>query len=97
MHTAPPSELRLLCLLQGRPVVRKVAVVTPSSLTQNWADEARKWLGEERMRVMVLSPGLEGKQQASATAVVTVQAQLVHAAIFIHLYLLSPLPNSCVH
>ncbi|KAI3434723.1 hypothetical protein D9Q98_002784 [Chlorella vulgaris] len=48
---------------QGRPVVRKVAVVTPSSLTQNWADEARKWLGDERMRVMVLSPGPQGKQQ----------------------------------
>lgn len=29
------------------------------------ADEARKWLGTERMRVMVLGPGPEGKQQVS--------------------------------
>jgi SNF2 family DNA or RNA helicase len=48
-------------------VVRKAVVVTPSSLTQNWADEARKWLGDERMRVSVLSSGPEGKQQASSS------------------------------
>lgn len=52
------------CCLQGRPAVRKAVVVTPSSLTQNWSEEARKWLGDERMRVMVLSSGPEGKQQA---------------------------------
>lgn len=28
-----------------------------------FADEARKWLGTERMRVMVLAPGSEGRQQ----------------------------------
>ncbi|KAL4434006.1 hypothetical protein ABPG75_000447 [Micractinium tetrahymenae] len=50
---------------EGRPSVRKAMVVTPSSLCQNWADEARKWLGTERMRVMVLGPGPEGKQQVT--------------------------------
>jgi len=29
------------------------------------ADEARKWLGVERLRVMVVSAGADGKQQAS--------------------------------
>ncbi|GAB4818167.1 hypothetical protein N2152v2_005213 [Parachlorella kessleri] len=48
---------------QGRPAVRKALVVTPSTLTQNWADEARKWLGNERLRVIVLQPGADGKQQ----------------------------------
>ena len=57
-------SLHLSAELQGKPTVRKAMVVTPSSLCQNWADEARKWLGVERMRVMVLSPGPDGKQQA---------------------------------
>ncbi|PRW57845.1 DNA repair and recombination RAD54B [Chlorella sorokiniana] len=48
---------------EGKPAVRKAMVVTPSSLTQNWADEFRKWLGIERLRCMVLSPGADGKQQ----------------------------------
>ncbi len=43
-------------------------MVTPSTLTQNWADEARKWLGNERMRVLVLQPGADGKQQVGCLA-----------------------------
>lgn len=56
MH--PPGSL-----LQGRPAIRKALVVTPSTLTQNWADECRKWLGTERMRALVLQLGADGKQQ----------------------------------
>ncbi|KAI7843688.1 hypothetical protein COHA_002588 [Chlorella ohadii] len=40
---------------EGKPTVRKAMV--------NWADEFRKWLGIERLRCMVLSPGSDGKQQ----------------------------------
>eukprot|EP00887_Chlorella_sp_A99_P003631 scaffold7.g3631.t1 len=37
----------------GCPSARKALVVTPSSVAQNWAAEARKWLGNERMRCIV--------------------------------------------
>ncbi|KAI5742570.1 hypothetical protein M8J77_008720 [Diaphorina citri] len=33
----------------GMPVIRKVLIVTPSSLTSNWNDEFKKWLGLTRM------------------------------------------------
>ncbi len=36
----------------GRPLAAKVVVVTPSSLCANWAAEARKWLGVERLKVL---------------------------------------------
>jgi DNA repair and recombination protein RAD54B len=35
----------------GRPAVKKVVIVAPSSLCKNWAAEAKKWLGEERLKV----------------------------------------------
>jgi SNF2 family DNA or RNA helicase len=35
----------------GRPAAKKVVIVTPSSLCKNWAAEAKKWLGEERLKV----------------------------------------------
>uniref|UniRef100_A0A8D8WSV6 DNA repair and recombination protein RAD54-like n=1 Tax=Cacopsylla melanoneura TaxID=428564 RepID=A0A8D8WSV6_9HEMI len=33
----------------GLPSIRKVLIVTPSSLTSNWNDEFKKWLGLTRM------------------------------------------------
>jgi len=41
---------------QRRPLARKVVVVCPATLTRNWADEFRKWLGAERLRATVLAP-----------------------------------------
>ena len=40
-----------------RPLCSKVIVVTPSSLTKNWQAEVRKWLGDERLRTIVIPPG----------------------------------------
>lgn len=37
-----------------RPVVKRVLVVTPSSLTANWMKEFKKWLGNERLGVFVV-------------------------------------------
>ena len=50
----------------GKPTVAKAIVVTPSSLTRNWVAEVRKWLGDERMRTIVIPPGAEGASQALA-------------------------------
>ncbi|KAK9915546.1 hypothetical protein WJX75_000577 [Coccomyxa subellipsoidea] len=47
----------------GKPTVKRVIVVTPCSLTQNWADEIKKWLGNERIKALVLQAGPEAKGQ----------------------------------
>ncbi|KAI1894156.1 hypothetical protein AGOR_G00112920 [Albula goreensis] len=38
----------------GRPVARRVLVVTPGSLVKNWAAEFQKWLGRERINVFTV-------------------------------------------
>jgi DNA repair and recombination protein RAD54B len=50
----------------GRPTCAKVIVIAPSSLTRNWAAEVRKWLGDERLRTIIIPPGAEGASQALA-------------------------------
>ncbi|KAK9822627.1 hypothetical protein WJX81_000343 [Elliptochloris bilobata] len=49
----------------GRPAIRRAIVATPSSLTGNWAAEVRKWLGDQRLRAMVLLPGPGAAQQVT--------------------------------
>jgi len=44
----------------GRPLGRRTVVACPSSLVENWAAEARKWLGDERFKVIALRPGGDG-------------------------------------
>ena len=41
----------------GRPLGRRTVVACPSSLVDNWAAEAKKWLGDERFKVIALRPG----------------------------------------
>ncbi|KAI8807434.1 SNF2 family N-terminal domain-containing protein [Cladochytrium replicatum] len=36
----------------GKPTVEKAIIVCPSSLVRNWANELKKWLGENRIRPM---------------------------------------------
>ncbi|KAM3873330.1 DNA repair and recombination protein RAD54B [Diretmus argenteus] len=38
----------------GKPVVKRVLVVTPGSLVQNWGAEFNKWLGRERISVFTV-------------------------------------------
>ena len=48
---------------RGREALKRVLVVTPSSLMQNWAAEIRKWLGNERISTLVLLPGADAVQE----------------------------------
>jgi DNA repair and recombination protein RAD54B len=50
----------------GKPTCNKAIVVAPSSLTRNWAAEVHKWLGDERLRTIIIPPGAEGASQALA-------------------------------
>ncbi|XP_061073541.1 DNA repair and recombination protein RAD54B isoform X2 [Conger conger] len=38
----------------GRPMARRVLVVTPGSLVKNWAAEFQKWLGRERINIFTV-------------------------------------------
>eukprot|EP00667_Euglena_gracilis_P001871 EG_transcript_1871 len=52
---------------RGHPLAKKVLVVTPSSLVQNWAKEVTKWLGRTRLQPqVVLGERQEAEQQLRA-------------------------------
>lgn len=38
----------------GKPISKRVLVVTPGSLVQNWGAEFNKWLGRERISVFTV-------------------------------------------
>ncbi|GFR93736.1 DNA repair and recombination protein RAD54 [Elysia marginata] len=39
----------------GKPVVKKVLIITPGSLVKNWYLEFKKWLGTERLNIYAVS------------------------------------------
>jgi hypothetical protein len=53
---------------QGRPIIRRAIIVSPSSLIRNFEKEARRWLGNERMKVLVLNPGPGAAEQVRVTS-----------------------------
>ncbi|OAE22692.1 hypothetical protein AXG93_2675s1260 [Marchantia polymorpha subsp. ruderalis] len=46
---------------KGRPAVRRVLVICPSSLVENWGKEVRKWLGSERLNALIIHSGTPAK------------------------------------
>lgn len=70
--TSPPGKtLTTITLLwtalrqgpTGAPLTRRAVVVTPSSLVDNWAREFKKWLGNERLRPLVMN--VRGQEASS--------------------------------
>ena len=71
----------------GRPLVNKVLIVAPSSLCQNWALETRKWLGDARLRTLIISSGqqaggqvLEFKHGATRVGIISYETLRQHSA-----------------
>ncbi len=67
------------CVLQGKAVAKRVIVVTPSSLTRNWAAEVQKWLGSERCKALVMQagPGAESQVLHSTPHTVSCYKEIV--------------------
>ena len=61
-------------------MAKRAIVVTPSTLTQNWAAEVQKWLGSERCKALVMQPGPGAESQVNtplfAGLLVTMTGQL---------------------
>ncbi|ROT81158.1 DNA repair and recombination protein RAD54B [Penaeus vannamei] len=59
----------------GMPVVRRALIVTPSSLTNNWGKEFKKWLGKERIQPYIVDQNHKAedfiKQQHSAVMIIS--------------------------
>lgn len=51
----------------GRPTIKRVLIVTPSSLVKNWHKEFRRWLGRERINVFTVDQVFFSKFLESAT------------------------------
>ncbi|XP_050390959.1 DNA repair and recombination protein RAD54B [Patella vulgata] len=39
----------------GKPVIKKVLIITPGSLVKNWYAEIKKWLGTERLNIFAVT------------------------------------------
>lgn len=48
----------------GQPVVKRVLIVTPSSLVDNWDREITKWLKQERIFTFIVGPNSKLKKYA---------------------------------
>lgn len=47
---------------RNNPIIRKALVVVPSSLVDNWRQEIKQWLGNERLPAATVSAGPEAAQ-----------------------------------
>ncbi|XP_038116834.1 DNA repair and recombination protein RAD54B-like [Culex quinquefasciatus] len=59
----------------GQPIVKRVLIVTPSSLVDNWEREITKWLKQERIFTFIVGPNSKLKKYAHLFATQRVVAR----------------------
>ncbi|KAG1057122.1 hypothetical protein G6F46_002799 [Rhizopus delemar] len=67
----------------GKPTINKAIVTCPSSLVKNWANEFVKWLGENRVRPLVVDSGGTKEKVAAVKRWGAAQGQIVNPILII--------------
>ncbi|KAG0185856.1 DNA-dependent ATPase protein rad54 [Apophysomyces sp. BC1034] len=64
----------------GKPTIHKAIITCPSSLVRNWANEIVKWLGETRVRPLVVDNAGSKEKISSIKRWAAAQGQVVNPA-----------------
>ncbi|KAI9318802.1 P-loop containing nucleoside triphosphate hydrolase protein [Dichotomocladium elegans] len=67
----------------GKPTIEKAIITCPSSLVRNWANEFVKWLGEARVRPLVIDNAGSKEKIALVKQWAAAQGQLVNPVLIV--------------
>ncbi|PHZ14504.1 SNF2 family N-terminal domain-containing protein [Rhizopus microsporus ATCC 52813] len=67
----------------GKPTINKAIITCPSSLVKNWANEFVKWLGETRVRPLVVDSGGSKEKIAAVKRWGAAQGQIINPILII--------------
>ncbi|KAI7854251.1 P-loop containing nucleoside triphosphate hydrolase protein [Circinella umbellata] len=67
----------------GKPTIQKAVITCPSSLVRNWANEFTKWLGENRVRPLVVDNSNSKEKIATVKRWSAAQGQVVNPVLIV--------------